>query len=167
MPPLTSASIPPVGPADHVRGEGDEVVVYLDLGCPACAATWVAISPLSLRLCVRHFPIASRRPRSPALHAATEAASLQRPEAFWEMADSILRDQGHIDDPHLWERATILGLDLERFDRDRRSDAVASRVRHDFEAAIRGGVAGTPAGFRDGLAIPGDLARALGPQPSL
>ena len=27
-----------------------------------------------------------------------------------------------MDDPHLWERARGLGLDLERFERDRRSD---------------------------------------------
>ena len=26
----------------------------------------------------------------------------------------------HTDDPHLWERARTLGLDLERFERDRR-----------------------------------------------
>ena len=43
-----------------------------------------------------------------------------------------------------------LGLDLERFERDRRSDAVAERVRRDFEGGIRAGVTGTPAVFVDG-----------------
>jgi predicted DsbA family dithiol-disulfide isomerase len=44
-------------------------------------------------------------------------------------------------------RAERLGLDLERFEADRRSDAVATRVRRDFESGIRAGVTGTPAIF--------------------
>jgi protein-disulfide isomerase len=99
------------------------------------------------RLCVRHFPIASRRPRSPALHAAAEAVSRQDPEAFWWFVDSIYGDLGHQDDPHLWARVKERGLDLERFERDRRSDEVAARIRADFESGIRAGVTGTPAVF--------------------
>ena len=66
------------------------------------------------------------------------------------MVDSIYADQGRQDDPHLWERAESLGLELARFDADRRSDAVAGRVRRDFESGIRAGVTGTPAYFTDG-----------------
>jgi protein-disulfide isomerase len=139
--------VPAIGTADHVRGDGPEAIVYLDLGCPACAAAWPELAARELRLCVRHFPIASRRPRSPALHAAAEAASLQDPDAFWWFVDSIYADLGHQDDPHLWERAQARDLDLERFERDRRSDEVAARVRTDLESGIRAGVTGTPALF--------------------
>jgi protein-disulfide isomerase len=93
----------------------------------------------------RHFPVASKHPRSPALHAAAEAAGRQG--AFFEMVDSLYADRGHVDDPHLWERVERLGLDLERFERDRRSGEVAARVRRDFESGIRAGVSGTPAVF--------------------
>ncbi len=146
---LTSAAVPPVGPGDHVRGEGAELVAYLDLGCPACAAAWAWMSALPVRLCVRHFPLASKRPRSPALHAAAEAAHAQDPAAFWTMIDSIYADHGHLDDPHLWSRAEALGLDLARFDADRRSEPVAARVRADFEGGIRAGVMETPTLFAD------------------
>ncbi len=44
------------------------------------------------------------------------------------MHDSLLEDQGHLDDPHLWERAERLGLDLERFEEDRRSAAVNDSI---------------------------------------
>ncbi len=57
------------------------------------------------------------------------------------MVDSLYADRGHVDDPHLWERVAELGLDLERFQRDRRSAQVAERVRRDFESGIRAGVA--------------------------
>jgi protein-disulfide isomerase len=133
-----------------VRGDGGELIVYADLACPACAEAWVWLSRLPARLCLRHFPIASKRPRAPALHAAAEAASLQDPAAFWAMVDSIYADHGHIDDPHLWRRAEELDLDLERFEADRRSRAVTERVRTDFEAGVRAGVTGTPSAFADG-----------------
>jgi len=123
----------------------------MDLACPHCAADWARLGDSGARLIFRHFPVASKHPRAPALHAATEAAALQGGEpAFWAFVDSIYGDQGRVDDPHMWERARSLGLDLERFDADRRSPAVAERVRRDFQSGIRAGVAGTPAAFVDG-----------------
>ncbi len=143
---LTSASIPPVGSDDHVRGEGEEgLIVYADLGCPHCAGAWAELAARPGRTVFRHFPVRSKHPRSPALHGAAEAAGLQG--AFFEMVDSLYADRGHVDDPHLWERVERFGLDLEQFERDRRSDAVAARVRRDFESGIRAGVAATPAVF--------------------
>jgi protein-disulfide isomerase len=142
---LTSASVPPIGPDDHVRGEGDGVIVYADLGCPHCAVVWGALGDRPGLLAFRHFPVASKHPRSPALHAAAEAAGLQG--RFFAMVDSIYADRGHLDDPHLWERARQLGLELDRFERDRRSERVEERVRRDFESGIRGGVANTPTVF--------------------
>jgi protein-disulfide isomerase len=137
-------------------------MVYLDLACPHCAATWAKIAELPLRLVFRHFPVASKHPRAPALHAAAEAAAAQREEAFWKLVDSIYRDQARIDDPHLWERARTLDLDLERFERERRSAPVIERVRRDFEGGIRAGVTGTPAAFVGGQEVGADVAAALG-----
>jgi protein-disulfide isomerase len=143
---LSSAPIPPLGPDDHVRGVGETLIVYADLGCPHCASAWLEIAARPARIAFRHFPVASQHPRSPALHAAAEAAGIQG--AFFEFVDSLYADRGHVDDPHLWQRVEHLGLDLDRFEADRRSDAVATRVRRDFESGIRGGVTNTPAIFR-------------------
>jgi protein-disulfide isomerase len=137
--------VPPAGPEDHCRGDGPAQIVYADLGCPRCAAAWAEIAAREATVVFRHFPVASKHPRSPALHAAAEAAGLQG--AFFAMVDSLYEDRGHIDDPHLWRRAEQLGLDLERFEADRRSAAVSARVRRDFESGIRAGVTGTPAIF--------------------
>jgi protein-disulfide isomerase len=156
---LTSASVPPIGSDDHVTGEGAEAIVYADFGCPYCAAGWARIRELPLRLCFRHFPMASKHPRAPALHAAAESAASQG--AFWEMADSLYADRGHVDDPHLWERAERFGIDLERFQADRRSDAVRERIERDFVSGIRAGVGGTPWAFAGGRAIQRDLVAEL------
>jgi len=140
--------VAPVGPEDHVRGEGEETIVYADLCCPHCAAVWPRLADLDGRLVVRHFPIVSRHPRSPALHAAAEAAATQG--AFFEMVESLLADRSRVDDPHLWERVERLGLDLDRFEVDRRSAAVAARVERDVESGLAAGVADTLAIFRGG-----------------
>ncbi len=146
--------VAPVGPDDHARGEGEELIVYADLCCPQCAATWPRIGALEAKVVLRHFPVVAKHPRSPALHAAAEAAGAQG--AFFEMVDSLLAGQGYVDDPHLWERVKRLGLDLARFEVDRRSDAVVARVARDVESGLAAGVASTLAAFRDGREV--DLA---------
>jgi protein-disulfide isomerase len=103
--------------------------------------------------------MASKHPRALALHAAAEASGRQG--AFWEMCDSLYMDRGHVDDPHLWERAERFGLDLDRFRSDSRSDAVRERVERDFVSGIRAGAAGTPTGFVDGRRLEGELIEAL------
>jgi protein-disulfide isomerase len=151
--------MPPVGEDDHVSGDGVEAIVYADFGCPYCAAGWARLRELPVRLCLRHFPMASKHPRAPALHAAAEAAGAQG--AFWEMCDSLYADRGHVDDPHLWARAERFGLDLERFRSECRSETVRERVERDFVSGIRAGVAGTPTAFVRGRALQGDVVGAL------
>jgi protein-disulfide isomerase len=140
---LRSAAVPPPGEDDHIRGEGAVVIVYGDYECPYCAAELATLSGVTLVF--RHFPVVSKHPRSRRLAAAAEAAHLQ--DRFWEMHDALYADQGHLDDPHLWERARTLGLDLDRFEADRRSDEVAARVNRDFRSGIAAGVMKTPTMF--------------------
>jgi protein-disulfide isomerase len=145
--------VPPVGPGDHVRGEGRLVLVYGDYECPYCAALEVQLHAREVRVCFRHFPVRSSHPRAHAAACAAEAAALQG--EFWPMHDALFADQGRLEDPHLWDRAQRLGLDVARFDADRRSGAVAERVRAHFRAGVRAGVATTPTVFVDGQAFPG------------
>jgi protein-disulfide isomerase len=141
---LRSAPVPPPAEDDHVRGDGPVVIAYGDYECPYCAAEVPKLAGVTLVF--RHFPVVSKHPRSRRLAHAAEAAGLQG--RFWEMHDSLYADQGHLDDPHLWERARTLGLDLDRFEADRRSDAVAARVERDFRSGIAAGVMKTPTLFR-------------------
>jgi protein-disulfide isomerase len=129
------------------------VIEYADLECPYCASAHLILKQLPVQRVFRHFPVVSKHPRARVLAAAAEAAGLQG--RFGEMHDSLLEDQGHLDDPHLWRRARELGLDLDRFEADRRSEAVAARVEEDFRSGIRAGVATTPTQFLHGRAHPG------------
>jgi protein-disulfide isomerase len=152
-----------------VRGGGSLVVLeYGDYECPYCARADMLLAGVAgVTRVFRHFPVVSKHPRARVLAHASEAAGLQG--AFWEMHDSLFGDQGRLDDPHLWERARRLGLDLERFEEDRRSPAVADRVSRDFRSGVRAGVVRTPTLFVDGEQHPGVpsdqlLARLSGEQ---
>jgi protein-disulfide isomerase len=102
----------------------------------------------------RHFPVPeNNHPRAWAAACAAEAARAQG--AFWAMHEALFDDPARLEDPHLWERARRLGLDLGRFEADRRSDAVAAAVARDVEEARHAGVSGTPAVFVNGERRPG------------
>ena len=132
------------------------MIVYGDYECPFCAAFDVRLAELDVRMCFRHFPIRGAHPRAFAAACAAEAAGRQG--AFWPMHDALFADQGRLEDPHLWARAERLGLDLERFEADRRSDAVARRVREQFHGGVRAGVATTPTVFAGGARHAGRTA---------
>jgi protein-disulfide isomerase len=139
-------SAPVSGPRadDHVRGpEGAPLVLfYGDFACPKCALAHERLRDAPVRVAFRHFALKAKHPRAVALAHAAEAAGEQG--AFWDLVDGLYSDQGRLEDPHLWARCEALGLDLERFEADRRSAAVAERVRRDVTDALRAGATATP-----------------------
>jgi protein-disulfide isomerase len=154
---LGSAPVPELSPQDHLRGpEGVPLVIeYADFECPFCALVTLRLDRVRLRRVFRHFPVRSSHPRAWPAACAAEAAALQG--RFWEMHDLLFGDQGRLEDPHLWQRAQRLGLDLDRFEADRRSDAVAVRVRGDFNSGVRAGVVTTPTLFGAGSRLAGQI----------
>ncbi len=149
---LESAPLPPLAGDDHLRGDAPRTIVYGDYECPYCAVLHERLAAAGTSWAFRHFPVRSTHPRAWAAACAAEAAGLQG--RFWEMHDALYADQARLEDPHLWARAQRLGLELGRFDADRRSDAVTVRVRRDFEGGVRAGVATTPTVFVDGKIVP-------------
>ena len=149
-----SALVPPVDPErDHVAGErGVDLVMFGDFECPYCRDALPSLARVRarlegrVRLVFRHFPIAAKHPHAEVAALAAEAAALQG--RFWKMHDRLFaapRDALSGDDLRAY--AAELGLDAERFDADRGSDAVAERVAADRRSGEASGVTGTPAFF--------------------
>jgi protein-disulfide isomerase len=158
---LRSAAVPPIGPGDHVRGPGDApaVVMYADFTCPRCAVAWERLRDAPVRLAFRHLALKSKHPRAVALAQAAEAVARQG--RFWELVDSLYGDQGHVEDPHLWARCDALGLDVDRFQTDRRDPLIHEHVRGQVLDALRGGATVTPTLFAGGEMYPGAPAQEL------
>lgn len=152
---LRSAPAPPLSAADHIRGNDSWplVLLYADFTCPRCALAQERLRSAPLRIAFRHFALAAKNPRAVALAAAAEAAARQG--RFWELHDALFANPGRDGDPHLWAHARALGLDLDAFERDRRSAEVAALVREQTRAGMRAGVAVTPTLIADGTIHPG------------
>ena len=144
---LRTAPPPPLRDDDHLRGDPDRplILLYADFTCPRCALAHERLVAAGARVAFRHFALKAKHPRAVAVALAAEAAARQG--AFWPFADALYADQGRLDDPHLWQRVRDLGLDLARFDEDRRSDDAARRVRGDTRAALAAGATTTPTLF--------------------
>lgn len=157
---LRSAPVPPYDEArDHVRGPAGAQLVYFygDFACPRCALAHERLkSGPPVRLVFRHFALRSKHPRAVALSCAAEAAGLQG--RFWELHDLLFEHPGRQEDPDLWAYAQALGLDVERFDYDRRSEPVALRVKGDLRGGMRSGVVVTPTLVVRGALHPGPPA---------
>ena len=163
---LRSAPPPSLRDDDHVRGDPDGalVVFYADFTCPRCALAHERLTAAHAHVAFRHIALRAKDERALPAACAAEAAAAQG--AFWPFADALYADQGRLDDPYLWERARVLGLDVERFDADRRGPLAAARVQRDTRAALAAGATTTPMLFAGGLAQPGvpdaDYLRRLG-----
>jgi protein-disulfide isomerase len=163
---LRSAVPPPLRDDDHVRGDpgASLVVFYADFTCPRCALAHERLTAAGARVAFRHMALRAKDERAVPAACAAQAAAAQG--AFWAFADSLYADQGRLDDPHLWDRARKLGLDVERFDADRRAPRVIERVQRDTRAALAAGATTTPTLFAAGAIHPGvpdrGYLRALG-----
>jgi protein-disulfide isomerase len=156
---------------DHVRGDpgGRVILEYGDYECPYSRKAFREVERVESRLdrevrfAFRHFPLTDIHPHALAASAAAEAAAMQG--RFWEMHELLFHRQQALEDADLRGYAAQLGLDLERFEVDIRSDAVVARVRRDVESGLAGGeVRGTPTLFIDGVVHRGpyDAASLVG-----
>jgi predicted DsbA family dithiol-disulfide isomerase len=66
------------------------------------------------------------------------------------MHDRLFESGGKLGPGDLTRYAQEIGLDLDRFVRDMRSEELAARVDEDVESAIESGVTGTPALYIEG-----------------
>jgi protein-disulfide isomerase len=143
---------------DHVRGPASAhlILEYGDYECPFSRQAFRAIEHVErqlngrVRFAFRHFPLVDIHPHAFEAAAAAEAAALQA--KFWEMHDLLFHRQKALEDADLQRYAAELGLDVARFDQDRRSPDVVQRIRRDVDSGIASGeVRSTPTLFIDGV----------------
>ena len=149
---------PRLGPADApVR-----MVVFSDFQCPGCTRLAQMIPGLArqfedtLQIVFKHFPLDStcnsvikRELHAGACEAARAAEAARAQGKFWAFHDALFmpRSDGKIT---LKSIAEQLGLNVDRFEADRRGDAVLARIQADIDLGIRLGVDGTPSVFLNG-----------------
>jgi protein-disulfide isomerase len=90
-----------------------------------------------------------------AMGAALAAEAASRQGKFWEMHDKIFANQQNMTADRYVQYARELGLDVQRFVKDRDSADVRQRVEADKKEANALGVSGTPGFFINGHFVSG------------
>jgi protein-disulfide isomerase len=144
----------------HIRGNPEAPVTLEEFGdfeCSSCANLATFLDQVikeyhpRVRLIFRNFPLAMhQRSRDAAL--AAEAAGLQG--RYWEMHDRLFREQpvwSSATDAGMWfdTYAETLGLDMNQFRNDAKSDKVRERIDSDLARAKSLGVKTAPTLFVD------------------
>ena len=146
----------------HVRGPASAPVtveIYGDFQCPSCAINAKIMDDLqkefkdNLRVIFHEFPLSMHKYAVRAAEAA-EAAALQG--KFWEMHDALYEYQpiwSHATNPNFFfdSYASMIGLDLARFQADRQSSDIEGKVIEDGNAGLLRGVRNTPTIFINGV----------------
>jgi protein-disulfide isomerase len=149
-----SGAIRTVKQGGHRRGPLNarvEIVEYGDFECPACAQAEPVIRlllkehPDAACVVFRHFPLREVHRNAERAAEAAEAAAAQG--KFWEMADTLFKNQLDLSDAALCRYAAAVGLDLDRFKHELEAHTHLERVQDDMESGKAKGVRATPGFF--------------------
>jgi protein-disulfide isomerase len=144
------------------------LVVFSSFQCPACRA-FAAVAhrlnqqfPSSIQIVFKNYPLGKdcnpdlvreMQPRACAAAFAAEAANRQG--GFWQYHDGIFFRSSLLGaEPELQRIARASGMDMLRWESDRRSREIETRVKSDVALGHLLGVNGTPAIFLDGRQVP-------------
>lgn len=141
---------------NHTTGSdksGVTFVEYADFQCPACSRFFPVVRQVKekykdrVTFQFRHFPLVEIHQNALLSARAAEAASMQG--KFWEMHDLLFQNQqswSEVTDPtpEFEKYAKQLGLDVEKFKTDLKSEAVNKAIQADRNDAKSQGFQGTP-----------------------
>jgi protein-disulfide isomerase/uncharacterized membrane protein len=158
----------PVQADDSGRGSPDaaaQLVIFSDFQCEGCREFAKTLSTIAegfgdrLGIAYKHFPLSAEchpeigsemHPGACRSAWASHAAHLQG--SFWKFHDRVFAAK-HVDEAAPIAVARSIGLDLERFDADRRSPETKRKIAEDIALGLRLGVDGTPTVFLNGKRV--------------
>jgi protein-disulfide isomerase len=154
-----------VQPTEHKVGEGKSGVVLMEYGdfeCPACAQYYPIVKQVKekygdqITFQFRHFPLTTIHRNALISSRAAEAAHKQG--KFWEMHDMLYENQ------EAWKQssnpaadfesyAQALGMDVNKFKEDLKSEETNDIVQADLAEAKKLNLSSTPTFVIDGKKV--------------
>ncbi len=143
------------------KGPQDAEIVLIkfsDFQCPYCAIaaaemkTFTEAHPTDVLYVYKSFPLVSIHPE--AMPAAKAAWAAGQQDQFWIYHDGLFAYQNKLGEDYYVELAEQIGLDMEKFNRDRNSPAAQAAVEKEAELAQQLGLQGTPTFLMNELLIP-------------
>lgn len=144
------------------KGPLDAEVVLLkfsDFQCPYCAIASADMKVFTrnnesdVLYVYKQLPLESIHPE--ALPAAKASWAAGQQDQFWLYHDGLFAFQDRLGEDYYVELAEQIGLDVEQFNRDRKSPEAQAAIDKDVELAKDLGIRGTPTFLMNELLIPG------------
>ncbi|MCA3244133.1 MAG: thioredoxin domain-containing protein [Alphaproteobacteria bacterium] len=148
------------------RGPADAPVTIIEFGdfeCPFCARVQPTLQNLEkayegkVRFAFKQLPLPFHRNAKPAAYAALAAHQQGK---YWEYTERLWANPAQLGDAMYVQIAQELGLNLNKFNRDRASAAIQQQVEADLADATKAGARGTPFFFINGEPLSGALPEA-------
>ena len=103
--------------------------------------------PNEVKLVFKNFQLQSHKFAKPAAIAALAAGKQGK---FWEMHDAIFENYNKLNDAIINELAQQIGLDMGKYETDKKNPLLKNQVERDFQIGRAAGVRGTPTLFVNG-----------------
>jgi protein-disulfide isomerase len=145
-----------------VAGSASQKIImaeFSDFECPFCARGYAVVKEFiaknqnDVNLVFKHFPLKEIHQQAEPAAIAAWAAFQQG--KFWEYHDALFEQQGKLGEEFYLELANTLKLDVDRFNRDRKSEEAKAAIKKDFELGKSLGVRGTPSFVVNGVFFSG------------
>jgi protein-disulfide isomerase len=149
-----SDDCPSKGPA----GAPITIIEYTDFQCPYCAKgaktldLVMQMHPDKVRVVFKNNPLSFHKQALPAAKAALAA---NKQGKFWEYHALLFENSSKLNEEIFKGFARELGLDMERFEKDRNSEQIATQIKSEQAHAAKHKLKGTPAFLVNGVAIKG------------
>jgi len=131
------------------------MVVFSDFQCPYCGQLQPMVELLleknqdNLKVYFKHMPLNIHKYARPAALAAIAA---QKQGKFWQMHDALFAEK-ELSEEKITAAAQSIGLDMNKFEKDKKSTSARKQLEGDMRDASRADVMGTPTIFINGRRV--------------
>ncbi|MFQ5718962.1 MAG: DsbA family protein [Acidobacteriota bacterium] len=134
------------------------IVEFTDYQCPFCGRAQSTVQeilkayPDNVRLVVKNMPLDFH---GQARSAAVAAVAASKQDKYWEYRALLFANQRTLGEDKFVEFARQVGLDMDRWQADRKDPGLMAMVNRDVKQAAQVGVRGTPTFFVNGKKMVG------------
>jgi protein-disulfide isomerase len=146
-------------PAKGAAEQKIVLMMFSDFQCPYCASAHETVNQFmeknqsKVTLVYKHLPLVKIHPE--AMNSAKASWAALKQGKFWEYSDALFKQQDKLGEQFYVDTAKSLKLDVEKFNKDRKSEAANNAIEEDIKMAEKLGVPGTPFLVMNGEAFRG------------
>lgn len=135
---------------------------FSDFQCPFCVESHQVINEFmaqkaqDVKFVYKHFPVNPNH--SEAMSAAKASWAANQQNKFWEYSDELFKNQDNLSEELYITLAQKLNLDLDKFNKDRKSTLANKAIQADIEMGKKFDVNGTPYILVNGSLLSGEIS---------